>query len=212
MSEERFHIRPYEAGDLAALYEICLKTGDAGGDATHLYDDPKILGHAYAAPYAVLEPELAFVLDDALGGERGVCGYILGALDTSSFNRALVNEWLPKLKEQYPEPTGDPDGWTPTERLAHSFHHPDVDVLEVLERYPSHLHIDLLPRAQGRGNGTRLMHTFLNRLKEKGSPAVHLGLGSANTKAYAFYKKLGFAELQRQGNTIYMGMRLDARA
>ncbi|MDQ3398117.1 MAG: GNAT family N-acetyltransferase [Deinococcota bacterium] len=218
MSEERFRIRPYEPGDLEALYEICLKTGDAGSDASHLYDDPKVLGHLYAAPYAVLEPELAFVLVDNVltgnvpGGGRSVCGYILGTLDTDSFKQAFVNAWLPKIREQYPEPAGDPGAWTPTERLAHSFHHPKVDVLEELKGYPSHLHIDLLPRAQGQGNGTRLMHTFLSRLKEMGSPAVHLGLGSTNTKAHAFYKGLGFAELLRQDHAIYMGMRLDERA
>src|SRR5665213_4601378 len=41
-------IRPYRADDLAALYEICLKTGDSGKDATALYDDPKLIGHVYA--------------------------------------------------------------------------------------------------------------------------------------------------------------------
>ena len=67
-----FTIRPYHPEDLDALYDICLKTGDTGEDATHLYDDPKLLGHLYAAPYAVLEPDLTFVLEDG----AGVCGYI----------------------------------------------------------------------------------------------------------------------------------------
>ncbi|MGW1607346.1 hypothetical protein ACWCQV_41735, partial [Streptomyces eurythermus] len=29
-----------------------------------------------------------------------------------------------------------------------------------LAAYPAHLHIDLLPRWQGRGHGRRLLHTF----------------------------------------------------
>ena len=42
-------IRPYAPGDLPALYDICLKTGDNGADGTHLYADPQILGEIYAA-------------------------------------------------------------------------------------------------------------------------------------------------------------------
>ena len=60
---DEFQIRPYEPGDLEAVYEICLLTGDSGRDASDLYDDPMALGHLYAAPYVTLEPELAFVLE-----------------------------------------------------------------------------------------------------------------------------------------------------
>jgi hypothetical protein len=57
-----FAIRPYHPSDLPALYRICLLTGDSGADASQLYRDPELLGHFYAAPYAVLEPDLCFVL------------------------------------------------------------------------------------------------------------------------------------------------------
>jgi len=40
-------IRPVSQADLDALYEICLRTGDAGEDATHLYSDPRLLGEIY---------------------------------------------------------------------------------------------------------------------------------------------------------------------
>ena len=65
-----FTIRPYHPEDLDGLYDICLKTGDTGEDATGLYDDPKLLGHLYAAPYAVLEPDLTFVLEGRCWGVR----------------------------------------------------------------------------------------------------------------------------------------------
>ena len=51
-------IRPFQSDDLDALYRISLATGLAGGDASHLYEDAKLMGHIYAAPYAVLEPQL----------------------------------------------------------------------------------------------------------------------------------------------------------
>ena len=88
-----FTIRPYLTEDFEALYEICLKTGDSGQDASHLFDDPMILGHFYTGPYLTLEPELAFVLED----DQGVCGYVLGALDSTLFYQRFVKKWLPDI-------------------------------------------------------------------------------------------------------------------
>ncbi|MBU1680822.1 MAG: GNAT family N-acetyltransferase, partial [Bacteroidetes bacterium] len=56
-----YEIRNYHPSDLTALYRICLKTGNSGKDATDLHSDPEIIGHFYAAPYAVFEPELSFI-------------------------------------------------------------------------------------------------------------------------------------------------------
>jgi ribosomal protein S18 acetylase RimI-like enzyme len=200
-----FSIRPYEPKDLDALYDICLKTGDTGEDATHLYRDPKLLGHLYAAPYATLEPDLTFVLAD----DEGTYGYILGAFDSKTFYERLKREWFPALHEQYVKPVGNPETWTRDERLIKQFYEsrPDDDVL--LKDYPSHLHIDLLPRVQGSSNGRALMETFLAALQAKGSPAVHLGTSPENVRAERFYKKMGFAELKRcEPHTLVMGKRL----
>ena len=81
MNRTAAHIRPYRPGDLDALYQICLLTGDGGQDATSLFADPMLLGHFFAAPYGLFAPSLAFVLEDG----QGVGGYILGALDTRAF-------------------------------------------------------------------------------------------------------------------------------
>ena len=184
-------IRPYEPKDLDALYDICLKTGDIGEDATELYEDPNLLGQLYAAPYTVLEPDLTFILED----DAGVCGYILGAFDSKTFYGRLETEWFPALREQYPKPSGAEANWTKDEHLINQFYSlgatypPD---------YPSHLHIDLLPRAQGSGNGRALMETFLAALRGKGSPGVHLGTSPQNVRSEKFYLKLGFHELKRR--------------
>jgi len=209
MTEPR--IRPYLSSDFDAVYRVCLHTGDAGNDASHLIDDPAILGHLYVGPYVTLEPELAFVLED----EQGVCGYVLGALDSRAFERRYREEWLPPLQARYPDPTGDPKAWTPTERLYHQLHHPRAEFPAELEDYPSHLHIDLLPRAQGRGNGRRMMRRLLAALRERGSYGVCLGVSPKNHRAIAFYKKLGFMELgsgaERSPDTLYMAMPLARR-
>lgn len=200
-----FSIRSYHPNDLDTLYDICLKTGDTGEDATELYDDPKLLGHLYAAPYAVLEPDLTFVLENS----AGVCGYILGALDSREFDERLEREWFPALREQYPQPASDPKTWTRDKRIINGFYEDRSDNDDLLTDYPSHLHIDLLPHAQGRGNGRALMETFLEALKAKGSPGVHLGTSPQNVRAERFYKKMGFHELKRhEPHSLIMGKRL----
>jgi len=69
-----------------------------------------------------------------------------------------------------------------------------------LDQYPSHLHIDVLERAQGKGLGTALLSRLLNELRSKGSKGVHLEMSSTNYKALKFYKKFGFFELLRYGD------------
>lgn len=209
MRDAGFQIRLCRPGDEDGVYEVCLKTGDSGQDGSRLYaDDPKALGHVFVGPYMALEPELAFVLAD----ELGVCGYVLAALDSKRFYQRYREEWLPPLRAKHPEPAGDAAQWTPTQSLYHQYHHPDIYLLESFAPYPSHLHIDLLPRAQGQGHGVRMVQLMLRTLAGKGSPGVHLGLSSVNARAYRFYAKLGFMELARVGaaepQVVYMGRRL----
>jgi ribosomal protein S18 acetylase RimI-like enzyme len=54
---------------------------------------------------------------------------------------------------------------------------------------------------------------IMDTLRGNGSPGVHLGVSTLNTRAQGFYRRLGFAELTRVGSggdgCIYMGRRLD---
>ncbi|HTS97558.1 MAG TPA: GNAT family N-acetyltransferase [Streptosporangiaceae bacterium] len=198
-------IRGYRSGDLRDLYRICRLTGNGGGDATALYRDPDLLGHIYAAPYGALEPTLAFVAED----QAGVGGYCLGALDTRAFERRMDAGWWPPLRLRYPEPDpADRDRWTPDELAAHLIHHPWRLDEDLVASYPSHLHINLLPRLQGRGNGRRLMAAQLAALRERGSSGVHFHVNANNRRAVGFYRHLGFSELHADGTRHIFGMRL----
>jgi ribosomal protein S18 acetylase RimI-like enzyme len=195
-------IRSYQPGDLAALYQICLETGDSGSDATLLYQDPKLLGHFYAAPYGVLEPDLSFLLED----QAGVCGYIVAAADSLDFAKRLETDWLPALRQQYPMP--DPDDQSRDAamvRLLHKGYQPDP---QICHQYPAHLHIDLLARAQKKGQGKRLMQTLFAALRQKGVAGVHLGVGSRNLGGIAFYRHIGFTCLETHSWGMVFGMKL----
>ncbi len=194
-----FAIRPYHASDLPQLYRICLRTGDSGADATGLYDDPDLLGHFYAAPYAVLEPDLCFVLTFA----GAPVGYILGTADSQNFRHRTEAEWFPVLRARYASPPEN-ERDASLVRLVHQGYRPP----ENLDGYPAHLHIDLLPEAQGRGWGGKLMERFLDALRAKGVPGVHLGVGKRNAKAVGFYERVGFEKLLDAENWLALGKKL----
>jgi ribosomal protein S18 acetylase RimI-like enzyme len=188
-------IRLARPDDRNAMYDICVRTGDSGGDARPLYRDHELLGAMWVGPYLALEPELAFVAEDG----EGVVGYVLGAEDTREFEVACEREWWPALRVRYPEPPSDADpGSEPDARLAadealiRRFHHPDPAPAAVVARFPAHLHIDILPRGQGRGVGRRLIDTLLDALRDREVRGVHLGVGATNTRAIGFYRHLGF--------------------
>ena len=202
-------IRPARAGDESGAYQVCLKTGDHGKDGELFYrEDPGALGRIYTGPYLKFEPELSLILAD----EKGVCGYALGALDSRSFFSRYESEWRPDLCARFPAPQGDASQWTRAQQIHHLYHHPDYFTPEPYESYPSHLHIDLLPRAQGRGYGRRMLEHVMENLRRRGSPGVHLGMSTLNQPAYGFYQRLGFRELLRVGpendGCIYMAKSL----
>ncbi len=98
-------VRPYRPEDREALDDICVRTAHNGQDSRPHYTDPSVFTAAFAAPYAYLEPELAFVLDDG----RGVAvGYVVGAADTARFAERFRTEWLPLVAERHPAPSGPP--------------------------------------------------------------------------------------------------------
>jgi ribosomal protein S18 acetylase RimI-like enzyme len=201
-----FTIRKGTPDDQAGAYCVCLKTGDYGKDGEPFYrEDPDALGRIFVGPYLQFEPELSLILEDA----AGVCGYAFAALDSRTFFDRYEREWRPQLMAKFPEPTGDPSLWTRAQNVHSWYHHPDYFTPEPYAEYPSHLHIDLLARAQGRGFGRRMMENLMTKLRDRNSPGAHLGVSEVNAPAQAFYKKLGFHELTRTGSghdaVIYMG-------
>jgi ribosomal protein S18 acetylase RimI-like enzyme len=75
-------------------------------------------------------------------------------------------------------------------------------------RHPAHLHIDLLPQAQGQGNGRRMIEALLAKLRALGVPGVHLGVGARNSGAIAFYERVGFTRLKEWTWGFTYGMQL----
>jgi GNAT superfamily N-acetyltransferase len=199
-------IRPFRPADLEALYAISLATGHEGGDASHLYGDGRLIGHIYSAPYVVLEPQLALVVED----DEGVAGFAVGTLDTERWHERLEAEWWPQLRREYVDPSAIRSvQWSADQRRAFAIHHPERPPQEVVEAYPAHMHLNLSARIQRRGAGTLLFSEWMARASRQGVKATHVGVNRANARAVRFWSKQGFEQLQlRDGcssRTIWMG-------
>jgi ribosomal protein S18 acetylase RimI-like enzyme len=188
--------------DLAGAYRVCLLAGDAGRDATSLVRDPDLLGQIYVGPYVVGEPGLALVVADDLG----VAGYCLAAADTRSWEAWARAEWWPVLRAHHPLPAADDTSLDAT--LIRHFHDPAIAEDQVVDRYPAHLHIDLVERVRGAGFGRVLVAKQLDQLRGRGAAGVHLEVAAGNRNAIDFYRHLEFVVLHERDDALVMGLSL----
>lgn len=200
------NLRPASPADLPALYEVCLQTGDGGADATGRFSDPAWLGHRFVGPYVHLEPGFSWTLEDA----TGPCGYLLGAPDSQGFARRFEQEWMPRVASEFRELVQrHPLALSTLEAEQRRwFAHRQWVFPQPLNRYPAHLHVDLLPRVQGQGFGRAMIPRILEAMTVAGVPGVHLGMHPDNHRALNFYQSLGFIELARMEGTLFLARRL----
>ena len=149
-------IRPFAKPDTADLYEVCLRTGDDGDDASAQYADRAILGEVYVGPYLAFEPAWAWVVEH----DGRVAGYVLRA-------RYPLGA--------FPDASADAE-------IVRLIHDPRESAPGLLQEFPAHLHIDLLPHVQGHGLGGALIGILLDELRSRGVPGIHLGVSSTNAR------------------------------
>jgi len=190
-------VRPARLDDLPAIYRICDETG------TFVSEDdrtPELLGHVYAGPYVVAgENTRSVVVVDG----HGVAGYLLCALDTNAFERWRETTWWPGLRVDYPRVLGGRSA--ADQEVVDLIHAPPVASASIVTQYPAHLHIDLLPRIQGCGIGGKLIRELIEDVAGRGVVGLHLDVGSENVRAIALYRRLGFTELERTSDSLFMG-------
>lgn len=180
-------VRPYRASDREAVRRIAFDTGSMGEPAAWYWRDAASFADIWTAYYTDSEPESASV---AVEG-ASVVGYLLGCVDSArapSARSALLRHLLRRQLLFRPGTAG-------------FFLRAIADVVRELSvpsgavsdpRWPSHLHVNLLPAAPGRGAGRALMENWLDRLRELGSPGCHLGTLAENVKAIEFFRRIGF--------------------
>ncbi len=187
-------IRPGTHADADAIERICLVTGRVGQDATGAYGDDAVLSDVYATPYLFGPSSFCLVWED----NGKVLGYVLGASDTREFQKWFVEEWWPGAGASR-EPRTDMD-----RDLFKAAANPTRMLVDEVDRYPAHLHIDLLPEAQGKGAGRALIEACVELQRDRGIPGLHLVAENANEVARAFYPRVGFEALRTfSGVTLF---------
>lgn len=193
-------LRLAKPSDLNPFLEVCLKTSDSGADGSNLYNHKDLVGDIYAAPYLLHEPKFAYALE--IAGK--VTGYLLGALDTPQFEEILFAKYWPATQQKYKNSTVSASAGDKV-LLAHLF---NIGMTEsdIVKKYPSHLHIDILESGQGRGYGKVMINHMLAQLRAAGSTGVHLHVSNKNYRAQEFYKKLGFTNFKAGSDESIMGI------
>ena len=178
-------IRPAAPADRAAVEAICVATGEDGRDAAGRYDDPVLLAHLWATPHLLADPALGTIVED----QNGPAGYLVATADTVAFERWCERHWWPALRQRYPLEAERRDADRELVRLLHA---PEATPASLTDRYPAHLHINLLPRLQGTGLGRLLIERLVAQLRQRGVAGVHLGVSATNEPAIGFYRHMGF--------------------
>jgi GNAT superfamily N-acetyltransferase len=93
---------------------------------------------------------------------------------------------------------------THEERLLDVLHRPELLLTPSFPEHPSHLHVNLLPGAQGRGQGRALVETICDALRAAGSPGVQ----RRNERAVGFYPRAGFEQLHDDADAVFFGRAL----
>lgn len=197
-------VRGVRDDDLPRLREICVRTGAAGEDATGLHVSDDLLPDVFLSPYPAHDPSWCWT---AVDDDDRPLGYLVGAPDTAAFVAWWRRAWSPGFAARWGAVDPGPDAW-----LVERGRHPEGMVPDAVDlaRCPAHLHIDLLPAAQGAGVGRRLMEVLLDRLRAEGVPGVHLGLDPANARARGFYERLGFRSVTPAADVMVLDVRTAA--
>lgn len=195
-------IRPFQPGDEPALAEVCIKTADAGTDATGVLSDDGIWPAIFVLPYAARHPEYAFVVETDDGR---VVGYVVAAPDTDDFEAWFRDVWWPRFGDRFVRPSQN--ATREDDVLMYAYDRaPGAEPYSA--QYPAHLHIDLLPEVQGQGWGRQLIERLKLALREAEVPGLHLVAGAENAGALAFYPRIGFEPLPSAQGVQAFGMTL----
>ena len=200
-------VRPYRPSDRDELLDVVFEAAGEGAPSSDLWGHSASLADVYLKPYLDLEPESAFVatVDDR------PAGYLVGCVDDARFpsEEQRMKEAIRRHRLFLrPRPLaffarGAYDGLRlrlRSEPTAGELSDP---------RWPSHLHVDLMPVVRGTGAAAGLMELWFARVREAGSPGCYLQTSAENHRAVRYFERMGFT---RHGDTpVVPGMRFHGK-
>lgn len=162
-------IKPYEDKYFLGVRKVCLETA-------YFKNDPDSLYLMYCDYYLENEKENCFI---AVNDDDEVVGYILCAINYKKYIKIFKKEYYPKLKRASKKHAKNA-------KL-------EMALAKIMKnKYPAHLHIDILPNWQRMGIGSALMNALITHLAQESVNGIYLSCGENNTNARKFYEAKGF--------------------
>lgn len=185
------HIRPYENNDRDAVRRICADTADYGQPIERVFPGREWISDAVIEGYLRFYPDLVFVAEEA----GSVAGYLTGCTDTRAYLRQYARRLSPTLVGSFLW-RGLFLRWTAWRfvvQLVRQARWHGRAWFPVLDAYPAHCHINLRADISRGGVGTQLLTAYLDILRAKHVPGIHISTGTGPGKA--FFAKHGFVTL-----------------
>lgn len=196
-------IRSYQNDDEAAVFTIAADTAFFGDPVEEYMEDRQLFCDLVYRYYTTFEAGTSWVVED----DAGVAGFLMGCLDTRQLRQRWLRSILPAVlsrlvRARYLVGPRTRRHFMATVRSTVRYGRPGAD----LACYPSHLHMNLLPRTRGQGYGTRLLQTYLDQIEQLGVSGVHLNTTDYNVAACRLYEKMGFEVLDSRPTTAWDGL------
>jgi ribosomal protein S18 acetylase RimI-like enzyme len=183
-------IRPYEAPDRSGVRNVCYETGFMGDPVEWMWRDKESFCDMFSGYWTDREAGSASVAES----DGAIVGYLLGCSDS----RRVWNEGKLLAHHAFVRGVAFKRGtagvfWRmTTDGISDALRHRLPPPTYFDERWPAHLHIDLLPVCRGKGVGAALVRGWLERLRREGVRGCHLQTMAQNVGAIAFFEAMGF--------------------
>jgi ribosomal protein S18 acetylase RimI-like enzyme len=186
-------VRHMTRADIPAVRDICVATGRLRPSQAPA---PWIFARYWTDYYTRFEAGHNLV---AVGADNRVLGYLTASYDTKVYRRRMKRSVLPSIlmRAVVSGAIAHPPSRNFLVKRLSLWAAPEPDPDGLLEKYPAHIHVNLLKEAQGMGGGQAMIERFFKDAKEAGVKGVHLETLASNLQACRFFIRAGFREFAR---------------
>ena len=183
-------IRAYQKQDFRFVQDICMETSVYGADCSAI--ERAQLCALYCDYYLDNQGETCFVAEE----DGKVVGYVLCAPDVDDYQEKMHDVYMPLVKKLN---SGEFYRMAAENKIQQRYIHAG---------YTAHLHVNVTADYQGKGIGSQLIATLLEKLKSMYVEGVRLIVARKNQRACNFYAKNGFEDIDYITNCVVYGKKL----
>jgi len=192
-------IRKFEKKDREAVRKIACDAAFMGEPCEIFFNGRDFLADVLTLYFTDFEPESCFVAEV----DKIVGGYLIGTRDSSNFMKVFLLKILPGLifKFFFKGIIFSKKNIMYFFNLFRSLLRGELRGPAINKEYPALLHINIDEKYRKMKIGTALIENYLDYLKSKEVPGVHLNAKSAH--AAVFFEKMGFIRVWEIKRTYF---------